>query len=81
MASCAGVCLDNLLCGPDRCVSVSVDQSQVGKSVVLISVTDVNDNAPSFATEYQTFVCERAQLGQVSLISLSDPQILQSGSL
>uniref|UniRef100_A0A8C5EZ69 Cadherin-7-like n=1 Tax=Gouania willdenowi TaxID=441366 RepID=A0A8C5EZ69_GOUWI len=42
-------------------------QSHVGKAVVLISVMDVNDNAPTFATEYQTFVCENATPGQVYL--------------
>lgn len=47
------------------CVCVSVDHSQVGKAVVLVSVTDVNDNAPSFATEYDTFVCEDSEPGQV----------------
>lgn len=46
-------------------VSVSVDHSQVGKAVVLVSVTDVNDNAPSFPVEYHTFICEDAQPGQV----------------
>lgn len=44
----------------------SVDLSQVGKAVVLISVTDINDNAPSFAIKYQTSVCENAQPGQVA---------------
>ncbi|XP_036940813.1 cadherin-7-like isoform X2 [Acanthopagrus latus] len=43
----------------------SLDQSQVGKAVVLISVTDVNDNAPSFAVEYETFVCENTEPGQI----------------
>ncbi|KAL7385942.1 hypothetical protein ABVT39_002232 [Epinephelus coioides] len=43
----------------------SLDPSQVGKAVVLVSVTDVNDNAPSFAVEYETFVCENSRPGQV----------------
>ncbi|XP_044076350.1 cadherin-7-like isoform X1 [Siniperca chuatsi] len=43
----------------------SLDWSQVGKAVVLVSVTDVNDNAPSFAIEYETFVCENTQPGQI----------------
>lgn len=47
-------------------VWVSVDRSQVGKAVVLVSVTDINDNAPSFASEYETFVCENSEPGQVS---------------
>ncbi|XP_042337755.1 cadherin-7-like, partial [Plectropomus leopardus] len=43
----------------------SVDQSQVEKAVVLVSVTDVNDNAPGFAIEYETFVCENSEPGQI----------------
>uniref|UniRef100_A0A8D0AJV1 Cadherin domain-containing protein n=1 Tax=Sander lucioperca TaxID=283035 RepID=A0A8D0AJV1_SANLU len=43
----------------------TLNVSQVGKAVVLVSVTDVNDNAPSFAIEYQTFVCEDASAGQI----------------
>uniref|UniRef100_A0A3Q4HLY6 DnaJ homolog subfamily C member 1-like n=1 Tax=Neolamprologus brichardi TaxID=32507 RepID=A0A3Q4HLY6_NEOBR len=48
----------------------SLDHSQVGKAVVLVSVTDVNDNAPSFPVEYQTFICEDAQPGQI-IVTLS----------
>ncbi|XP_022622122.1 cadherin-7-like [Seriola dumerili] len=43
----------------------SLDPSQVGKAVVLVSVTDINDNAPSFAIEYQLFVCENSKPGQI----------------
>ncbi|XP_066508067.1 cadherin-7-like isoform X3 [Hoplias malabaricus] len=43
----------------------SLDPSQVGKGVALITVMDVNDNAPVFAIEYETFVCETALPGQV----------------
>lgn len=46
-------------------VCASVDHSQVGKAVVLVSVADVNDNAPIFAVEYETFVCENSEPGQV----------------
>uniref|UniRef100_A0A671Z4W6 Cadherin 7a n=1 Tax=Sparus aurata TaxID=8175 RepID=A0A671Z4W6_SPAAU len=46
-------------------LATEMDQSQVGKAVVLISVTDVNDNAPSFAVEYETFVCENTKPGQI----------------
>lgn len=42
-----------------------VDPSLTGKAVVLISVTDVNDNPPSLAMDYDTFVCENAEPGQV----------------
>ncbi|KAF3698480.1 Cadherin-7 Precursor [Channa argus] len=43
----------------------SLDPSQVGKAVVLVSVLDVNDNAPSFAIPYQAFVCENSKPGQI----------------
>ncbi|XP_040002742.1 cadherin-7-like isoform X2 [Xiphias gladius] len=43
----------------------SLDRSQVGKAVVLVSVTDVNDNPPRFAIEYQMFVCENTKPGQI----------------
>ncbi|XP_017561491.1 cadherin-7a isoform X1 [Pygocentrus nattereri] len=43
----------------------SLDPAQVGKGIALITVMDVNDNAPVFAIEYETFVCETAQPGQV----------------
>ncbi|KAL6467565.1 hypothetical protein MHYP_G00232420, partial [Metynnis hypsauchen] len=43
----------------------SLDPGQVGKGIALITVMDVNDNAPVFAIEYETFVCETAQPGQV----------------
>ncbi|KAG5841804.1 hypothetical protein ANANG_G00170830 [Anguilla anguilla] len=43
----------------------SQDPSQVGKGIALITVTDINDNAPVFAIEYETFLCEGASPGQV----------------
>ncbi|XP_048858096.1 cadherin-7-like [Brienomyrus brachyistius] len=43
----------------------SHDPSQVGKGIVLITVMDINDNAPVFAIEYETFLCETARPGQV----------------
>lgn len=46
-------------------VLVSVDPSQTGRAVVLVSVTDVNDNPPGFATQHDAFVCEDAEAGQV----------------
>lgn len=52
---------------PERCVGVSVDPSQVGKAVVLVSVMDVNDNAPTFAMDYQLLVCENSKPGQVDV--------------
>ncbi|XP_072514671.1 cadherin-7-like [Salminus brasiliensis] len=41
------------------------DSSQVGKGIAIITVMDINDNAPVFAIEYETRVCENASPGQV----------------
>ncbi|XP_013888709.1 cadherin-7 [Austrofundulus limnaeus] len=58
----------------------TLDLSQVGKAVVLISVMDVNDNAPSFAIKYQTSVCENAPPGQViETLSAVDPDEPETG--
>ncbi|KAI1888894.1 hypothetical protein AGOR_G00173460 [Albula goreensis] len=43
----------------------SQDPSQVGKGIAVITVMDINDNAPVFAIEYETFLCENAKPGQV----------------
>ncbi|KAG7455402.1 hypothetical protein MATL_G00256250 [Megalops atlanticus] len=43
----------------------SQDPSQVGKGIAIITVMDINDNAPVFAIEYETFLCESASPGQV----------------
>uniref|UniRef100_A0A672FSK8 Cadherin 7 n=1 Tax=Salarias fasciatus TaxID=181472 RepID=A0A672FSK8_SALFA len=55
-----------------------LDPSQVGKAVVVVSVTDINDNAPKFAIEYQPFVCEEVQPGQIietlSAVDLDEPE-------
>ncbi|MBN3272715.1 CADH6 protein, partial [Polyodon spathula] len=40
---------------------------QVGRVPVHIRILDINDNAPEFATFYETFVCENAKAGQVRL--------------
>lgn len=37
----------------------------MGKGVALITVMDINDNAPVFAIEYETFLCENVGPGQV----------------
>ncbi|XP_038139526.1 cadherin-7-like isoform X2 [Cyprinodon tularosa] len=56
------------------------DPSQVGSAVVLISVTDVNDNPPRFASEYWTSVCEHVQPGQViETLSAVDPDDPEDG--
>lgn len=34
-----------------------------------ITILDINDNAPEFAMDYETTVCENAQPGQVRAVS------------
>ncbi|XP_068093215.1 cadherin-7 isoform X2 [Hyperolius riggenbachi] len=43
----------------------SQNPAQIGKGYVIISILDINDNAPEFAMEYETSVCENASPGQV----------------
>ncbi|XP_074477738.1 cadherin-7-like [Sebastes fasciatus] len=43
----------------------SQDPTQIGKGVALITVLDINDNAPVFAIDYETLLCENAMPGQV----------------
>uniref|UniRef100_A0A8C5R392 Cadherin 7 n=1 Tax=Leptobrachium leishanense TaxID=445787 RepID=A0A8C5R392_9ANUR len=43
----------------------SQNPTQIGKGFVAISILDINDNAPEFAMEYETNVCENASPGQV----------------
>lgn len=58
-AACPSCCLTSCL------VLMSVDPSQTGRALVLVSVTDVNDNPPGFAIQEEAFVCENAEAGQV----------------
>ncbi|XP_029559913.1 cadherin-7-like [Salmo trutta] len=58
----------------------SLDPLQVGKGIILITVTDINDNAPVFAIDYETYLCESARPGQViETISAIDRDEPQSG--
>uniref|UniRef100_A0A8C7JS99 Cadherin 7a n=1 Tax=Oncorhynchus kisutch TaxID=8019 RepID=A0A8C7JS99_ONCKI len=58
----------------------SLHPLQVGKCIILITVTDINDNAPVFAIEYETYLCESARPGQViETISAMDRDEPQSG--
>nr|XP_020473162.1 cadherin-7 [Monopterus albus] len=43
----------------------SQDPTQIGKGIALITVLDINDNAPVFAIDYETLLCENTMPGQV----------------
>ncbi|KAM8967341.1 cadherin-7 [Pelodytes ibericus] len=55
----------------------SQNPAQIGKGFIAISILDINDNAPEFAMEYETNVCENASPGQViqeiSAVDKDDP--------
>lgn len=56
------------LCSASRCLfnpPTSDNPGQTTRVPVFIKVLDVNDNAPEFATSYDTFVCENVKAGQV----------------
>ncbi|XP_051538700.1 cadherin-7-like [Myxocyprinus asiaticus] len=56
------------------------DPSQVGRGITLITVMDINDNAPVFAIEYETLLCENTAPGQViQTISAVDKDEQPSG--
>ncbi|XP_049912279.1 cadherin-6-like [Epinephelus moara] len=47
---------------------------QISRVPVYVRVLDVNDNAPTFATNYETFVCENAKANQrIQTINATDP--------
>lgn len=54
-------------------VSLSEDPAQIGKGISLITVLDINDNAPEFAIDYETLLCENTLSGQVSPLPLVLP--------
>ncbi|XP_069015779.1 cadherin-7-like [Embiotoca jacksoni] len=41
------------------------DPTQIGKGIALVTVLDINDNAPVFAIDYETILCEDSVPGQV----------------
>uniref|UniRef100_A0A665X8Y8 Cadherin domain-containing protein n=1 Tax=Echeneis naucrates TaxID=173247 RepID=A0A665X8Y8_ECHNA len=45
--------------------AIEKDPLQTGKGIALITVLDINDNAPVFAIDYETILCENAMPGQV----------------
>lgn len=50
------------------CVCLSDNPRQSSHVPVYIRLLDINDNAPTFATVYETFVCERTKAAQVLLL-------------
>lgn len=50
------------------CVCPSDNPRQSSHVPVYIRLLDINDNAPTFATMYETFVCERTKAGQVLML-------------
>ncbi|XP_064804944.1 cadherin-7-like isoform X5 [Oncorhynchus masou masou] len=60
----------------------SQDPTKIGKGFVVITVLDINDNAPVFAIVYETLLCENAAPGQViQTISAVDKDESPSGHL
>ncbi|XP_070603567.1 cadherin-7 isoform X2 [Erythrolamprus reginae] len=55
----------------------SQNPSQIGRGYVAITILDINDNAPEFAMDYETTVCENSEPGQIiqriSAIDRDDP--------
>lgn len=52
---------------------------QVSRVPVFIRVLDVNDNAPTFAANYETFVCENANANQVGVATGVSRTLVSSG--
>ncbi|XP_077480679.1 cadherin-7 [Stigmatopora argus] len=56
----------------------SQDPNQIGKGLAVVTVLDVNDNAPVFAIDYETLLCENAAPGTViqtvSAVDKDEPQ-------
>ncbi|XP_077411071.1 cadherin-7-like isoform X2 [Vanacampus margaritifer] len=61
-------------------LAIESHPNQIGKGVAIISVLDVNDNAPVFAIDYETLVCENTMAGTViQTVSGVDKDEPQSG--
>ncbi|XP_054622011.1 cadherin-7a [Dunckerocampus dactyliophorus] len=56
----------------------SQDPNQIGKGLAVVTVLDVNDNAPVFAIDYETLLCENTSPGTViqtvSAVDEDEPQ-------
>ncbi|XP_007448078.1 PREDICTED: cadherin-8-like [Lipotes vexillifer] len=56
------------------------NHSQISRVPVAIKVLDVNDNAPEFASEYEAFLCENGNPGQViQTVSATDKDEPKNG--
>lgn len=49
-------------------VLVADNPKQSSQIAVFIRILDINDHAPEFAMYYETFVCENAKSGQVTVL-------------
>ena len=65
---CGGAVSDHCKRPCGLCVRLPGNPRQLSRVRVYIRVLDVNDNAPTFATVYETFVCENAKPAQVKSI-------------
>lgn len=64
------------------CASLPDNPRQFSHVAVYIRLLDINDNAPTFATVYETFVCERTKAGEVrEPLSTDKLQITHPGSM
>lgn len=61
------VCFQSINKSECKLPSFPDNPRQVSRVPVYIRVLDVNDNAPTFATNYETFVCENAKANQVGI--------------
>lgn len=48
-----------------QCVSSAAQGRLASAATVFIKVLDINDNVPRLATDYQPYICEGAQSGEV----------------
>lgn len=58
---------------PCLCLCLPDNPRQITRVPVYVRVLDVNDNAPTFATNYETFVCENAKANQVGYYQTQKP--------
>lgn len=73
------MCESGAGCSVSPCVCLPDNPRQSSHVPVYIRLLDINDNAPTFATTYETYVCERTKAGQV--LQLYHFQLLESRNI